>query len=141
MWTWHEDLGDLQVASQDALLRDKSLDPYIQKCRIKFVYNPKWTNQQKSKLRKYIQSQLNLPARKRLYDVRGIFGHLLGLPSINFPGLRYCSEFVGDGLRIIEPSFQDKHPTPADINRWCKERPEMVTLAKWDVDEGKLIRY
>ena len=141
MWTWRLYAADLRVVSQDALLRDKSLDPYIQKCRIKFVYNPNWTDQQKLKLRKYIQSQLDLPAWKRLYDVRGVLGHLLGLPSINFPGLRYCSEFVGDGLRLVEPSFQFKHPTPADINRWSKERPEMVTLAKWDADEGRLVRY
>lgn len=146
MWTWRVDDRtdhplDLRVASQDALLRDKSLDPYVAKCRIKFVYNPNWTEEQREVLRAYIRAMLKLPWRKRLYDYRGIIGQLLGLPNYNFPGLRYCSEFVGDGIRLLESSFQYRHPTPADINRWCKERPEMVTLAKWDADEKRLVRY
>jgi len=141
MWAHDVFLGQVRVASQDGLLRDKALDEYLKKCRIKFIRNKNWTTAERRALLVYIKQQLDLPVWKRLYDIRGVWGQLFGLRWMNIPGLRYCSEFVGDGLKQVEPSFQFKHPTPADINRWCKDRPEMVTVAKWDPDEQGLIKY
>jgi hypothetical protein len=146
MWIWGHHAAvdgriDLRVASQDLFLRDKSLDEYLPMCRLRFAHNPIWTAEQKRVLVEYIQAQVALPARKRFYDYRGVLGHLFGLPSYNFPGLRYCSEFSGDCFKLVEPSFQFKHPSPEDINNWILTRPEVKVVAEWIPDMRMLVKF
>lgn len=66
----------------------------------------------------------------RLYDFVGIIGHYLGRPSINTPGLHYCSEYAMRVLAVVDPDAAEaRHYSPAQIDAWIRARPERYAVA------------
>ena len=116
----------------------KTRDFMDKKHRLKFWHNPDWTSEDKAKLVKYMQVRLNEGLLKRSYDVLGVFGQLIKVRKIQSPWTQYCSETVGNALRLVEPEFNLMFPTPVGINEWCKAHSQMECYGVYD---AKYLRY
>lgn len=69
------------------------------------------------------------------YDWLGILGHMLNIPWLNNPHLRYCSERVAYHLKTVAPEiFIPRHPTPSEINEIFNATPSMECLGYWIPD-------
>lgn len=90
---------------------------------LKLVYNSKWTDKERDILNSAILNDLKKPWYRTLYDVPGIFGQLLGIDRIQMPGLDFCSE-RGKYLKLIDPKYDLKSPTPTELNNWTKANPD-----------------
>lgn len=86
---------------------------------LKLVYNPAWTDKERDILTAAILIDLKKPWYRTMYDVPGMFGELLGIDRINMPGLDFCSE-RGKYLKLIDPKYDLKSPTPQQLNDWTK---------------------
>lgn len=130
---WLMDQG--QVASQDLFFHKTSIEPYLNgKYRVKLWWSPEWKLWDRVRLRVALNQALQRPPRLRRYDVLGILGQYIRVPALNRPRLNYCSEIAAEVLREVEPGYQAKHPSPADINRWCKGQPHMQVYGLYDPD-------
>lgn len=116
--------------SQDWILREINFpEKYMKgKHRVKI-----WKVKTSSLSQRYgifydIKKQLAKPWNERLYDWLGIIGQLVRLRWINCPWRNYCSESVNKVLSLYT-SFDEKHPTPSDINKWCE----------WNQDEMECV--
>lgn len=101
------------------------------KHRLRFWHNPAWTREQKGAILADVERKL---AQRGRYDWLGVVGQFLKMRWINFSGRDYCSESAGETLSVAEPTFAMRHPSPADLNRWCKDHPQMVTAGIYDPD-------
>jgi len=123
------------LVSQNWVLQKEPIAQYLKgKHRIKFWRNPTWSWKQMAAMEREARSLLALPTYRRLYDIVGLFGQLIRRPSLNIPSLFYCSEAAA---RILAAGGEDcgmKHPTPADLNRWCKASPNMECWGIYDPD-------
>ena len=130
------------VATQGVWYRKRPIDEYMVDgkgrelgVRLKFWYNPEWTAERHRIIRTAIAERLNDPWFKRFYDFPGVLvGQLLGLRFLQSSFRYYCSEDVGRVLRLVEPEFRMKWPSPGDINRWCRANPQMVMYGIYDRD-------
>jgi len=131
MWMFERGM----VATQGVLYHKESIDRYLGgKYRLKFWRGKHWTNTDCWIIIDAIKYKLALPKRKRLYDPVGVLGQRLRLRWLNIPSLDYCSESAAEFLRMAEPRMVVKHPSPADLNRWCKESTHMEVYAVYDPD-------
>lgn len=118
-WAW----APGRVISQNWMLSDGPLDDYLEgKHRVKLMWNSVWTEEQIVRIRARLNGQLHRPWWKRMYDWPGILGQAMRLRGLNLPHRQYCSEAAGEVLRAVETAFGMKHPTPADLNKWCKRQ-------------------
>ena len=124
------------VASQHLLYKKRSLAPYFKAHRLKFWYNPDWTENDKFAIKSTIASKLEQSWWLRLYDFKGIIGQALGKRLLEWKWAYYCSEGDGEILRVVEPSFNIDKPSPRDLNDWCKANEQMVVFGKYDPDTG-----
>lgn len=111
-------IGPDELASQWFWFQRQQLQHY-NKCYLKFVHNPLWTDLDRIKLLIAIKSDLDLPVYKTLYDIPGVVGQLLGLDWFNLPGFDFCSE-RGKYLTLVDNKYDLKYPTPKDLNVWTK---------------------
>lgn len=123
-------------ASQDLFYHEVPVWKYLKSYRLKFWHNPVWTGAQRSLVKEEILAKLRLPWYRRLYDVKGVVGQWLNKPSLNWDWWDYCSEDAGEKLALVESGFDLKHPSPADINRWCKGQAQMEVYGVYDPDFG-----
>jgi len=125
-------IADGRVASQDLFYKEKAIKEYLQgNHRLKFWYNPAWTNEDRLALLKAIHQRLALPRRKRFYNFLGIIGQRFRAPWISSPTRRFCSQNAVEILKLAEPECNLFNPSPADLNRWCQENPKrMEVLAR-----------
>ncbi len=122
------------VASQGLLYKELPIDRYLEgKHRVKLWCNPAWKAEARVRLFWAIEGRLAAPFRNRLYDGLGILGQRIKRPWLNFPRLRYCSESAAEILQEAE-DYPKNHPSPADINRWCKTQPQMQVFGVYDPD-------
>jgi len=123
-------LDPAHVASQGWRFRMGALRPYLNgRYRLKFWRNPNWTPEQRLELRAGLLRDLRAGGR---YDWLGIIGQRLGLRWINFTNRSYCSEQAGKVLGLVEPTFRVEHPSPADLDKWCKDSPQMKVWGVFD---------
>lgn len=117
-----------KLASQGGFYKEILLVDCLKKGRrLKFFRFKNILKSYKTVLLYKIQKELEMPWYDRMYDFLGIFGQAIGLKFINSPFRNYCSERVGNDLRVIlkdVPVF----PTPHDINEFCISRPEDFEL-------------
>ena len=126
---------DLTLVSQDWVLHETPAEKYLAgNHRLKFWHNPAWDGVQISDIRDRAWRLLKRPWYRRAYDAVGIVGHALRIPWFNAPHLQYCSEFAGELLRMVEPAFTMLHPSPSDINAWCKRNSQMECWGVYDTD-------
>jgi len=123
------------LASQEWLLRRRGVNEFLSgDHRLKAWYNPNWTERRMRAAIAVTEASLRLSWWKRRYDWLGVIGHAIGLPWLNLPHLRYCSEFTGEIFRLLEPDFGLAHPTPSQIDDWCKSHPQMKVCMRFDPD-------
>lgn len=109
------------VVSQDWMLRKRPLEGYLcGKHMLKFVTGDVWDGK-RGDMRYEIDFRLRSPWYLRIYDVLQVIGHRLGIPWLQIPLLRICSD-MGDVIRIGDPSYNLTRATPGDINAWTKAR-------------------
>jgi len=107
------------VASQNLFFGEQRLTDYIDAAhRVKFWRCLRHDDQDRVRIRAKVNADLRAPWRARMYDWVGILGFAVGRRSFNFQGRKYCSERVAEHFSLPNP-----HPSPADINRYCKEHP------------------
>ena len=123
MWMAHPG----EVGDQGVLFRIRSLVDWLDgNYRLKFWRGREWGDKQRLKVADYIQGRSSRRWFRRLYDPLGIIGQRFSMRWIQLPGLYYCSEDVAVMLQELEPSFVLRRPSPADINRWCKDNPRIM---------------
>ena len=108
------------VASQGFLFRLQDIQDY-QHYHLKYVVGIRWSPEARIEILEEVKKFLKKPWYRRLYDIIGVLGKAIGLEKLNIPGLNYCSEW-GRLIRIADPEFDLKSPTPTDINVWTKAR-------------------
>ena len=113
-------IGPGTLASQGWCYRTSNVDHYASNT-MKLVYNPLWRNEEKEYIVSAITADVSKPWYKTFYDIPGIIGELLGIDAINLPGRDFCSEH-GKYLRLVDPEYNLKSPTPTELNLWTKVR-------------------
>jgi hypothetical protein len=110
-------------ASQDWVFHKVSIEEYLSgNHRLKFVYGPKWTKEERLLLKTKIRLDLEKPWYKNCYDPVQVFGKLIGLDVVQVPGLWICSD-RGEYLRLTDKGYDLAHPSPTGLNLWTKARP------------------
>ena len=133
---WLINVNDKNIfASQDSTFRLVSLSDYVtHKHRLKFWYNPDWTDEEKAVILGSIQSHLELPWYKKLYDPLQIIGIRLGIRWLQLPGARICSDYA-DLLGLIDSNYNLKrHPSPPEVNRWLKTQNKYKVYGRYSPD-------
>ena len=126
MWLWYPEA----LATQGWRFTVEWLGLYLKgQHRVKFWYNPDWSAILKERMQERLKTDV-LNAKK--YDWLGIMGQLLGVRGLNFSKRNYCSEEAGMVLHIGESMFRMKHPSPADLDVWCKAAPQMEVYGIFD---------
>lgn len=104
------------LATQGLTFREVPITNYMQHHRLKFW---KLTNSNARQAMLFlINKQLNESFWNLPYDYLGLVGQLLGIPQLNIPWLKYCSERVGDILKNVDSDFHKSQPTPSYIDRF-----------------------
>lgn len=107
-------------ASQNYIFQTQKVSEYLKRFRLKFWYCPSWTPLQRSVLNAVILKDVKRSWYKKLYDPLAIVGQLFHLDFIQTPGLDICSD-KADYLRLVDQSFDLKHPDPENVNKWLAE--------------------
>ena len=119
------------VCTQGWLFREIPLEKYMKPfIRLKFWRCKDMTFDESKYMRKVLEEKLALPWWKRLYDVLGVAGQLIGLRALNIPWLNYCSEGLVKIISRIIPDMQ-KRPSPKDINETFKHNERMEVMGYW----------
>jgi len=117
------------VASQGLLYTEEPISAYFDKYRLKLWYNPKWTEVHRQKIKAAIQSHLDRPWYRRIYDIPAIFGQLFW-HELQTPGLDICSD-SGSYLAEVDESYDLRHPDPEQVNRWLESKPEYKVYGRY----------
>jgi hypothetical protein len=131
MWLYRLDKeGEPICASQGWTFKEVPLSKYFKKSYIKLWRSRNWGADERYIVRRRIDSMMQRPWWKRRYDYLGILGQAVYLRWVNFPFRDYCSESAAKPLRdLVGDGFDVKHPSPTDINKWCKTQPDFY---RWD---------
>ena len=119
--------------TQNSRFMEVPLEDYVDDHhRVKLWYNPDWSEAQREAIHIDIEEKLKKRGR---YDWLGIIGSRLNIRRINFSKRNFCSEATAETLFKAEPTARlelPAHPTPTDINQWCKMAPQMVCYGVYD---------
>jgi hypothetical protein len=120
--------------TQDWILRSVPVSGYLDAHRLKFWHNPNWTSDEKWLIINALRSDIRAPWWQRLYDPLQIIGLRLGLRWLQIPGVsRICSDH-GDKLRLVDPGYNLVHPSPKEINDYCKSNPKYEVYGRYSPD-------
>jgi hypothetical protein len=110
--------------SQDWVYHKVPIENYLQgRHRLKFITGKTWSRPMRQVIKIELLKDLRQPWYKRLYDPLQIIGIFIGWGWLQIPGsARICSDF-GRVLTKIDKGYDLKYPSPSDINRWTKARP------------------
>jgi hypothetical protein len=117
-----------KFASQDFKgFRLVDVSKYInpRKHRIKLWYNPSWTDTQIELMRELLEKQVE---KKGKYDWLGVIGQLFGARWLNSKKKNYCSEQVASVIRLVDPEFTLKKPSPADLDRYFSDNDNYIAI-------------
>lgn len=132
-------IGNGQVATQGWLYRLESISLW-RDCNMTVWYSPKWTAAGRDRALAYVNGKLAKPWYKRRYDFLGVLGQRLGISRLNIPYIQYCSEDVAAALHLLNPEYQEKHPSPNQLRKWFLEDPDMHVYGRyerWPLYEGE----
>lgn len=123
------------VASQDLFFKEYPVDYYLERHRLKLWMPTQWSDEQKDVVRLATDRRLNDWWWRRLYDFKGIIGQWTGLRWLQSSRRFYCSEEIARVLRLVEPDFDMRWPTPGELNEWFKTRQDdWVVYGRFDPD-------
>lgn len=118
-------LSPLEIASQDFLFRVVSPSKYFTaKHSVKFITNTKWEKDDRINIIRSLRADLARPWYMRSYDWLQIIGKLFHIDNLQIPGLDICSD-KADYLKLADPNYKLKHPSPTDVNRYTKENKDL----------------
>ena|SRR3990167_3764542 len=78
-----------------------------------------------------IAYELKKPWHSRMYDWPGIVGQFFGLRWFNIPSLNYCSEINIKFIKVLFPEYNQRHPTPEEIDALFKGSERMGIMGYW----------
>ena len=107
---------------------------HFSKHAIKIVWNRDWTDVQRKVILQSVENRMKEGPWKTRYDILGVIGQAIGIPSIQNKKLDYCSETIKH-IALVDPEcakFLDSepHPRPEEINDWVKTQSGYRTLAR-----------
>jgi len=128
---WMHEPG--KFATQDWWFREIKAEKYLKHHRLKFWYDPAWSNTQKILIKERIYAELSKPKWKTRYDLLAIFGQLIGITGIQIPWTKICSDHA-KYISIIDPRYNLEHPDPEDVNQWLKNHPNYFVYGRFSND-------
>lgn len=126
-------LGKNNVVTQDLTFRTSKLDDYFSKCRMKFWYNPDWTEDERMKMLSSLYEGLKQPWYSKMYDPLQIFGKLFHIKEMQIKGIDICSDW-GRILKNVDYHYDLEHPSPTQINVWLSEHPQYKVYGRYVPD-------
>ena len=87
--------------------------------RLKFWYNPDWSDSERKALTDEINKWLSKPKLSTVYDFLAIAGQALNLIWLQNPATRICSDY-GSLLREsgVDTDYNLKNPAPDQVDDW-----------------------
>ena len=119
-------------ASQGVSFKEEPVQNYMGHHRLKFWYNPGWSNDDKQQMQNQIKKWLTMGTIRTRYDWVAVVGQLIGVKSLQNPYTRICSDYA-DVLKTVDPNYDLKYPAPNDVNSW------VISQVKYQV-YGRYIR-
>uniref|UniRef100_A0A6M3IZI7 Uncharacterized protein n=1 Tax=viral metagenome TaxID=1070528 RepID=A0A6M3IZI7_9ZZZZ len=120
------------VATQGWMYKEQSIYDFLKgNHRVKLWFSPDWGTLDRARIKRRINERLAETKRALRYDWIGIIGQALGFRKLNLKGRSYCSEESASVLAVVEP-FGIEHPTPADLDAWCREHEQMAVYGVYD---------
>ena len=106
------------IATQDPVgFREVPIEKYMRSHHhLKFWQYTPITVEQRQEWVNTLKNELNAPWRRRRYDFLGIIGHMLHIPWLNNPFIKYCTERVAEHMRGILQLILPKQATPSKMN-------------------------
>lgn len=115
---WLESPG--YFASQDLTFKRIPVDDYLKgRHRLKFWWNPSWTQAQREAITAGLRKDLSKPWYRKVYDWPAIIGQALGIKWLQTPGIDICSD-KARLLALVDFRYDLKNPDPQDVNAWLQ---------------------
>lgn len=117
-----------KFVTQSWTFREVSMEKYLTgRHRLKFI-SSSWNLYQKELIVNALKDNLSQSIFRRLYDPLQIVGIWLGIKWLQIPGhSRICSDFGGI-LKLTDPYYNLKHPSPTEVNRYTKNRQDTYSV-------------
>lgn len=91
-----------RVITQNLVIKEKSISHYVENdYYLEFYANPNWGEDERIIATSYVESRLNAPLSRRVYDFLGILGQATNLRWLQSPKNYYCSECVAELLNLL----------------------------------------
>jgi len=122
------------IAEQGWRFQRTPLEKYLDgKHRVKFWWNPGWTDAERTAMNIELQTLLRIRGK---YDWPGVLGQMWAavfrmpeLREMNCERRNYCSEAMVKVFRLADLFlFCDDHASPSDLDRACKAHPKMRAM-------------
>ena len=120
-------------ASQGASFKEEPVQNYMKHHRLKFWYNPDWSNDDKQQMQNQIKKWLMMGTVRSRYDWMAIIGQLIGVKSFQNPYTRICSDYA-DVLETVDPNYDLKYPAPNDVNSWLMSQIKYKVYGRYIKD-------
>jgi len=120
-------------ASQGVSFKEEPVENYLGHHRLKFWYNPDWTDDDKKQMQNQIKKWLVMGTVRSRYDWMAIIGQLIGVKSLQNPYTRICSDYA-DVLETVDPKYNLKHPAPNDVNNFLGVNPRYQIFGRYIKD-------
>lgn len=125
-----------KIASQDWVgYRERCLIDYMKPhILLKFWAIKDMTFHERAIWRGLMKADLDAPWARRRYDFLGCIGQLLGIPWLQNPHTKYCSEKEALNLRSVFDMDIPKYPTPSSLNKLFHTIPRFELLGYYFQD-------
>ena len=122
-------------ASQGVSFKEEPVENYLGHHRLKFWYNPDWTEKDKIRMQNQIKKWLVMGTVKTRYDWVAVIGQLIGVKGLQNPYTRICSDYA-DVVKLskVDPDYDLKHPAPNDVNNWLSVNPQYQIFGRYIKD-------
>lgn len=120
-------------ASQGAVFGLDEMTNYLKSHRLKFWYNPDWSDLDRKVITSMIKSDLRKSKITTRYDWIAIIGQALRIKWLQNPYTKICSDY-GDYLKTLDGDYDLKNPAPSDINDWFKSHSKYKVYGRYVPD-------
>lgn len=117
-------------ASQGTSFKSEPVENYLKHHRLKFWYNPNWTEDDKVRMQNQIKKWLVMGTVRSRYDWIAIIGQLIGVYGLQNPYTRICSDYA-DVLESVDSDYNLRHPAPNDVNNWLSNNSQYQVYGRY----------
>ncbi len=133
---WLIEPGVLASMQTDGFKRVK-LESFLESDRLKFWWNPLWSEKEQSAIRQAIEKELNKKWwQGNRYDFLSYIGQLTGWKWIQSPfkGVDVCSD-KGKYVRLVDETYNLVNPDPEELNAWFETHsPPFQVYGRYTLD-------